>query len=64
MIPRGVDQDHSIGLLAANSHVTEAPAPLITAMTHPTTDSPPADMPCETTADPATKPGKQQYKPS
>ena len=56
MIPRGVNQDHSIGLLAANSHMTEAPAPIIAAMTHPTADSPPADMPHETTADPTTKP--------
>ena len=56
MIPRGVNQVHSIGLLTANSHMTEAPAPIIATMTHPTADSPPADMPCKTTADPATKP--------
>ena len=56
MIPRGVDQDHSQGLLTTISHMTEAPAPIIATMTHPTADSPPADMPLKTTADPAIKP--------
>ena len=55
-IPRGVDQDHSIGLLTAISHVIEAPAPITTTVIHPTADSPPADMSPETTADPAIKP--------
>ena len=56
MIPRGVNQDHSIGLLTAISHVIEAPAPITTAMIHPTADSPPVDMSPEMTADPAIKP--------
>ena len=55
-IPRGVDQDHSIGLLATNSHVTEAPAPITATMIHPTADSPSVDMSPEMTADPAIKP--------
>ena len=55
-IPRGVNQDHFHRFLAANSHVTEAPAPIIAAVTHPTADSLPADVPCEMTADPTTKP--------
>ena len=49
--PRGVDQGHSIGLLAAISHMTEAPAPIIATVIHSTTDSPPADTSPETTAD-------------
>ena len=56
MIPRGVDQDHSIGLPTAISHVIEAPAPITAAMIHPTADSPPVDMSPEMTADPAIKP--------
>ena len=56
MIPRGVNQDHSIGLLAVISHMIEAPAPIIATVIHPTTDSPPVDMSPETTADPAIKP--------
>ena len=50
-IPRGVDQGHSIGLLAAISCMIEAPAPITAAMIHPTTDSPPADISPKTTAD-------------
>ena len=50
-IPRGVDQGHSIGLLATISHVIEAPAPITAAMIHPTADSPPADMSPKMTAD-------------
>ena len=56
MIPIGVDQDHSIGLLAAISHVIETPAPITTTMTHPTADNPPVDMPPEMTTDLATEP--------
>ena len=55
-IPRGVNQDHSIGLLAAISHVIEAPAPITATVIHPTTDSPPVDMSPETTAGLAIKP--------
>ena len=55
-IPKGVDQDHSIGLLAAISHVIEAPAPITAAMIHPTADSPPVDMSPEMTADLTIKP--------
>ena len=55
-IPGGVDQGHSIGLLAAISCMIEAPAPITTAMIHPTTDSPPADMSPEMTADLAIEP--------
>ena len=50
-IPIGVNQDHSIGLLAAISHMIEAPAPITTTEIHPTADSPPVDMPPEMTAD-------------
>ena len=53
--PGGVDQDHSIGLLATISPMTEVPAPIIATVTCPTADSPPAEMPLETTADPARK---------
>ena len=56
MTPRGVNQGHSIGLLAAISCMIEAPAPIIAAMIHPTTDSPPADTSPETTADLAIEP--------
>ena len=55
-IARGVDQDHSIGLLAAISHMIEAPAPITAAVIHPIADSPPVDMSPETTADLAIKP--------
>ena len=55
-IPGGVDQDHSIGLPTAISHVIEAPAPITTAVIHPTADSPPVDISPETTADPTIKP--------
>ena len=58
MIAGGVDQDHSIGLLATISHVIEAPAPITTAVIHPITDSPPVDMSPETTADLTIKPMK------
>ena len=34
-IPGGVNQDHSIGLPTAISHVIEAPAPITTAMITP-----------------------------
>ena len=56
MIPRGVNQDHSIGLLTTIFHMIEAPAHIIAAMIHPTTDNPPVDMSPETTADLAKKP--------
>ena len=56
MIPGGVNPDHSIGLLAAIFHVIEAPAHIIAAMIHPTTDFPPVDMSPETTADLAIQP--------
>ena len=56
MTPRGVDQGHSIGLLIAISCMIEAPAPITTAMIHPTADSPPADMSPEKTADLAIEP--------
>ena len=55
-IPRGVDQDHSIGLPTAISHVIEAPVPITAAVIHPTADSPQVDMSSEMTADPAIKP--------
>ena len=55
-IPGGVDQGHSIGLLATISCVIEAPAHITAAMIHPTADSPPADMSPETTADLAIEP--------
>ena len=55
-IPVGVNQDHSIGLLATISHMIEAPALITAAMTHPTADNPPVDMPPEMTADLATEP--------
>ena len=55
-IPGGVNQDHSIGLLATISHVIEAPAPITAAMIHPTADSPPVDMSPKTTADLTIKP--------
>ena len=51
MIPGGVNQAHSIGLLATISHMIEAPAPITATVIHPTADSPPADMSPETTAD-------------
>ena len=47
----GVNQDHSIGLLAAISHVIEVPAPITATVINPTTDNPPVDMSPETTAD-------------
>ena len=52
----GVNQDHPTGLLTAISHVIEAPALIATAMIHPTTDIPLADMSPETIADPAKDP--------
>ena len=52
----GVDQDHPTGLLATISHMIEAPALTATAMIHPTTDIPLADMSPETTADLAKDP--------
>ena len=55
-IPGGVDQGHSIGLLATISHVIEAPAPITAAVIHPTTDSPPADMSPKMTVDLAIEP--------
>ena len=55
-IAGGVDQDHSIGLLATISHVIEAPAPITAAVIHPIADGPPVDMSPETTADLAIKP--------
>ena len=55
-IPRGVNQDHSIGLPTAISHVIEAPAPITAAVIHPTADSPPVDMSPKMTADPTIKP--------
>ena len=55
-IARGVDQDHSIGLLTAISHMIEAPAPITAAVIHPITDSPPVDMSPKTTADLTIKP--------
>ena len=55
-IAGGVNQDHSIGLLAAISHVIEAPAPITAAMIHPIADSPPVDMSPKMTADLAIKP--------
>ena len=55
-ITGGVNQDHSIGLLAAISHVIEAPAPITTAVIHPIADGPPVDMSPEMTADLAIKP--------
>ena len=51
MIPRGVDQGHSIGLLAAISHMIEAPAHITATVIHPTADSPTADMSPKMTAD-------------
>ena len=60
--PREVAQGHSIGLLTAISHVIEAPAPITADVIHPTTDSLPADMSPEMTADLAIEPVKQQYK--
>ena len=54
-IPRGVDQDHSIGLLAAISHVIEAPAHITAAVIHPTADNQ-VDMSLKMTADPTIKP--------
>ena len=56
MILIGVDADHSIGLLAAISHETEAPVPITTVVIHPTADNPTVDMPPEMTADLATEP--------
>ena len=56
MIPRGVDQGHSIGLLATISRMIEAPAHITATVIHPTTDSPPADMSPKTTADLAIEP--------
>ena len=55
-IARGVNQDHSIALLAAISCMIEAPAPITAAMIHPTADSPPVDMSPKMTADLAIKP--------
>ena len=55
-IAGGVNHDHSIGFLAAISHVIEAPAPITAAVIHPIADSPPVDMSPETTADLAIKP--------
>ena len=45
----GVSQDHSTGLLAATSHVIEAPALTATIVMHPTADIP--GTPPEITAD-------------
>ena len=56
MTPREVTQGHSIGLLATISHVIEAPAPITAEVIHPTTDSLPADMSPEMTADLAIEP--------
>ena len=47
----GVNQGHFTGLPNAISHVTEAPAPTIAVMTHPTADIPIAGIPPEMTAD-------------
>ena len=47
----GVDQGHFTGLPNAISHMTEAPAPTIAIMTHPTTDIPIAGIPPKMTAD-------------
>ena len=56
MIAKGINQDHSIGLLAAISHMIEAPAPITATVIHPIADSPPVDMSPEMTADLAIKP--------
>ena len=46
----GADQGHFTGLPNIISHVTEAPAPTTTVMTHPTADIPMAEIPPEMTA--------------
>ena len=56
MTPREVTQGHSIGLLATISRMIEAPAPITADVIHPTTDSLPADMSPEMTADLAIEP--------
>ena len=56
MTPGEVAQGHSIGLLAAISCMKEAPAPITANVIHPTTDSLPADMSPEMTADLAIEP--------
>ena len=55
-MPGGVTQDRSIGLLAAISHVIEAPAHTTAAMIHPTADNLPVDMSPETTVGLTIKP--------
>ena len=52
----GVDPDHSIGLLAAIPHETEAPVPTTIVVTHPIADIPPVGIPPEMTADLTTGP--------
>ena len=47
----GANQGHFTGLPDAISHMTEAPAPTTTIVTHPTADIPVAEIPPEMTAD-------------
>ena len=52
----GANQGHFTGLPDAISHMTEAPAPTATIVTHPTTDIPIAGIPPKMTADLAIDP--------
>ena len=60
----GANQGHFTGLPDVISHVTEAPAPTATIMTHSTADIPIAGIPPEMTADLTIDPGKHHYKPA
>ena len=51
MTPIGVNQDHSIGLPIATSHMIEAPALTAAIVTHPTADIPLTGIPPKMTAD-------------